>query len=343
VEVEGPDDTRDTIAAERAVVLATGTTAAIPPIPGLRDIRTWDSRNATSAEEVPESLLVLGGGVVGVEMAQAWRRLGASAVTVVEALDRLLPAHEPFVGEELREAFEAEGIVVVRGSKITGVAHAAADGPVVATLDDGRELRAAELLVAVGRQPATGDLGLEQVGLEPGRSVVVDDQLRARDVAGGWLYAIGDVNGRALLTHMGKYQGRIAADVILGRDVSAWADHRAVPSVVFTDPQVALVGLTEARAREQGAPVRTVTYPLGDVAASSTHGEGITGTSHLVVDDKRRVILGATFTGPEVAEMAHAATIAIAGEVPLDVLWHAVPSYPTTSEVWLRLLEEYGL
>jgi dihydrolipoamide dehydrogenase len=158
------------------------------------------------------------------------------------------------------------------------------------------------------------------------------------------LYAIGDVNGRSLLTHMGKYQARIAGDAILhGATTKAWADHRAVPSVVFTDPQLASVGLTEAQAREQGIAVRFVRYGTGDVAGASVHGKGIRGTSQLVVDEARRVIVGATFTGPGVAEMLHGATIAVAGEVPLDVLWHAVPSFPTMSEVWLRLLEAYGL
>ncbi len=212
------------------------------------------------------------------------------------------------------------------------------------TLDDGRSVTGDELLVAVGRRPNTEDVGLDTVGLEPGQEVEVDDQLRAKGVPGAWLYAVGDVNGRALLTHMGKYQARIAADVILkGSSLEAWADHRAVPSVVFTDPQLATVGLTEREAREQGIDVRVVHYPTGDVSGAKVHGLDITGTSQIVVDESRHVIVGATFTGPGVGEMLHAATIAVAGEVPLDVLWHAVPSFPTISEVWLRLLEAYGL
>jgi dihydrolipoamide dehydrogenase len=174
--------------------------------------------------------------------------------------------------------------------------------------------------------------------------VEVDDLLRATGVDGGWLYAIGDCNGRALLTHMGKYQARVAADAILrGASTEAWADHRAVTSVVFTDPQLATVGLTEAKAREQGVDVKVVSYGTGDVAGASVRGKDVTGTSQLVVDDARRVIVGATFTGPGVGEMLHAATVAVVGEVPLDVLWHAVPAFPTVSEVWLRLLEAYGL
>jgi dihydrolipoamide dehydrogenase len=233
---------------------------------------------------------------------------------------------------------------VVLEASVERTARAGDGGPVTLTLADGRTVIADELLVATGRRPNTTDVGLDAIGLEPGRPVAVDDQLRAMGVEGGWLYAIGDCNGRTLLTHMGKYQARIAADAILyGATTEAWADHRAVPSVVFTDPQLAMVGLTEANAREQGIDVRIVTHGTGDVAGASVHGKGIAGTSQLVVDDARRVIVGATFTGPGVGELLHAATIAVAGEVPLGTLWHAVPSFPTLSEVWLRLLEAYGL
>jgi dihydrolipoamide dehydrogenase len=229
VEVDQPDASTRRLTARRAVVVATGSWAAIPPIEGLREIRTWDSRDVTSAKDVPRRLLVLGGGVVGVEMAQAWRRLGTEEVTVVEALERLVPNEEPFVGDELRRAFEAEGITVVTGTKVVGAARDADDAPVAVTLEDGLTLTGDELLVAVGRRPRTHDIGLESVGLEPGRYIEVDDRLRATGVPGGWLYAIGDCNGRSLLTHMGKYQGRIATDAIRGRTVEAWADHRAVP------------------------------------------------------------------------------------------------------------------
>jgi dihydrolipoamide dehydrogenase len=198
-------------------------------------------------------------------------------------------------------------------------------------------------LVAVGRRPSTADIGLDVVGLEAGKYVDVDDHLRATGVPGGWLYAVGDCNGRALLTHMGKYQGRIAGDVILGKEITAYADHGIVPRVTFTDPQVCAVGYTEAQAREQGIDVRVVTYPTGDVPGAYVLGNGIKGTSQLVVDESRKVIVGATFTGPGVQELLHSATIAIAGEVTLDRLWHAVPSFPTVSEVWLRLLEAYGV
>jgi dihydrolipoamide dehydrogenase len=329
--------------ARRAVVVATGTGAAIPPIPGLADVRPWDNRDVTSAKDIPGRLLVLGGGAIGAEMAQAVKRLGAREVTVIEAAERLLFREEPFAGEEVRQAFEAEGITVLTGVKMTGARRQGSDGPVVATLEDGRELTGDEILVAVGRRPATASLGLDAVGLEPGRYITVDDRLRATGVAGGWLHAVGDCNGRALLTHMGKYQARIAADVILGKDASDRASADCVPRVTFTDPQVCAVGLTEAQARERGVDVRVVTHPTGHVAGASVSGKGISGTSQLVVDEARGVIVGATFTGPGVAELLHSATVAVVGEVTLDRLWHAVPSFPTVSEVWLRLLEAYGL
>ncbi len=343
VEVEQRDGSIRRLAARKAVVIATGSDPNIPPIEGLQDIRTWASRDITSAKDVPRRLLVLGGGVVGVEMAQAWRRFGCEEVTVIAASDRLLPRNEPFVGDQLAAAFAEEGITVFTNARATRASREADDAPVTVTLDDGRELTGDELLVATGRRPRTSDIGLETVGLEPGKYVEVDDQLRATGVPGGWLFAIGDCNGRALLTHMGKYQARIATDVIRGRDVEAWADHRAVPGVIFTDPQVASVGLTEQAARERGIDVRTVSYGVGDVAAASAHGEGISGTAQLVVDESRQVIVGATFVGPEIGELLHSATVAVAGEVALDTLWHAVPSFPTFSELWLRLLEAYGL
>lgn len=329
--------------AARAVILAVGTGPLIPPVEGLRELPPWDNRSATSAKEAPRRLLVLGGGAIGVEMAQAFRRLGSEEVTVVEGLDRLLAREEAFAGEELRAVFEAEGIGVVTGARLARVRRWGVDGPVEATLDDGRQLESDEVLVAVGRRPATGEIGLDTVGLEPGRAVAVDDRMRADGVPGGWLYAIGDCNGRAPLTHMGKYHGRVAADVIRGRDVTDRASAGAVPRVTFTDPQVCAVGLTEAQARDAGIPVRVATYDTGAVAGAYVLGRGIAGTAKIVVDQRRQVIVGATFTGPGLQELLHSATVAVVGEVPLDMLWHAVPSFPTVSEVWLRLLEAYGL
>jgi dihydrolipoamide dehydrogenase len=343
-----------TLIAHRAVVLATGTRAVLPPIPGLAAVHPWDNRGATAAKEVPERLLVLGGGTIGVEMAQAFRRLGSAAVTVVEGGDRLLPREEPFAGEEVRAAFEEEGIRVRTGVTMTGIERNGTDGPLRATLRDGTRLQGDQILVAVGRRPGTDDLGLDTVGLPPGRYIRVDDRFRAADLqpgADGWLYAVGDCNGEALLTHMAKYQARLVGDLILGKEVPGLRPGEshdgvapaAVPRVTFTDPQVCAVGLTEAEARGRGIPVRVVSTPTGDVAGAYTMGDGVAGTSQLLVDERRRVLVGATFTGPGVAELLHSATIAIVGAVPLDRLWHAVPSFPTLSEVWLRLLERYGL
>jgi pyruvate/2-oxoglutarate dehydrogenase complex dihydrolipoamide dehydrogenase (E3) component len=326
--------------ATRAVVVAAGTVPLLPAIEGLAEVMAWTNREATAATGVPERLLVLGGGAVGAELAQAFARLG-STVTLVEGGPRLLGREEPFAGNEVLAAFEAEGITVLLDAR-AAKASRSSEG-ITLTLEDGRELVGDELLVGVGRRPNTADLGLETVGLEPGRAVTVDDSLRALGVEGGWLYAIGDVNGRAPLTHMGKYHGRLAGDAILGREVHAIADELALPRVTFTDPQVAAVGLTEEQARERGVDVRVVTTGTGDVPGAYTRGNDITGTSQLVVDASRRVIVGATFTGPDVQELLHSATIAIVAETPLDTLWHAVPSFPTVSEVWLRLLEAYGL
>jgi dihydrolipoamide dehydrogenase len=343
IEVQAADGAMLRLGASRAVVLATGSTAVIPPIPGLAEVRPWDNRAATSAKEVPRRLLVLGGGAVGAEMAQAFKRLGSEEVVVLEGADRLLAREEPFAGEELRAAFEAEGITVVTGVRMTAVRRPGRDGPLVASLADGQEYTGDEILVAVGRRPATVGLGLEHVGLEPGSPVRVDGALRATGVPGGWLYAIGDCNGLAPFTHMGKYHGRIAAAAILGQDVTDAASREVVPRVTFTDPQVCAVGRTAAEARAAGLQVTVVSTPTGEVPGAYTQGNGIRGTSQLVIDDQRRTVVGATFTGPGLAELLHSATVAICGGVTVDRLRHAVPSFPTVSEVWLHLLEAYGL
>ena len=281
---------------------------------------------------------MLGGGVVGVEMAQAWATLG-SKVTLVEAEPGLLGREEPFVSEQVADGLRAVGVDVRCGAKAAAVRR---DGAVVTMeVEDGNPIAADEILVAVGRRPHTDDLGLETVGLEPGKSIEVDDQLRAR--GSEWLYAVGDANGRALLTHSGKYQARIAGDHIRGRDVAATADGPMSPRVVFTDPQVAAVGHTLKSAEEAGLGVRAVDHATGAVAGASFYGRGADGTARLVIDEDRRLVVGATFTGPDVGELLHAATIAVVGEVTLDRLWHAIPSFPTRSEVWLRLLQKYGV
>jgi dihydrolipoamide dehydrogenase len=329
----------DALRARRAVVIATGSDAAMPPIPGLAEAQPWTNREATTSRIVPARLLVLGGGVVGVEMAQAYASLGSS-VTLVEGGPRVLAREEPFAGEAICAALAQHGVTIHSGVKVTAVARAEPGGAVTLTLDDGRELAGDELLVAVGRRPATGDLGLETVGLQAGAYVPVDDQLRV--TGHDWLYAIGDVNGCALLTHMGKYEAHIASLVIDG-DASARVTQSGPrsPRVIFTDPQVAAIGLTEAGAREARLPVRTVSVATDGTAGASFVGRSTGGMSQLVVDSARGVIVGATFVGFEVGEWLQAATIAIVGEVPIDRLWHCVPAFPTRSEVWLRLLEAY--
>ena len=336
----------DVLTANRAVVVATGSAAALPPIDGLAEAKPWTNREGTTAKAVPARLAVLGGGVAGVELAQAWRSLG-SQVTILERSDRLLEREEPFAGEQVADSLRALGVDVRLDAAVTAVR--AGGGEVVVEVEGEPSVTADELLVATGRRPRTDDIGLDSVGLEPGKSIEVDDRMRAIGVAtrsgtgGDWLYAIGDVNGRALLTHVGKYQARAAADTILGKDAVVSADGAGSPRVIFTEPQVAAVGHTLASAREAGLNVRAVDVATEGNAGGSFVGRDAPGTCRIVVDEDRRTIVGATFTGVEVAESLHAATIAVVGEVPLDRLWHAVPSFPTRSELWLNLLEEYGL
>jgi dihydrolipoamide dehydrogenase len=326
--------------ARRAVVLATGSDAAMAPIPGLQEAEPWTNRAATTSRVVPPRLLVLGGGVVGVELAQAYASLG-SAVTLVEGGPRVLAREEPFAGEAICAALAAHGVTIHAGARVTAVARPRPGGPVTLTLEDGRELSGDELLVAVGRRPATGDLGLETVGLEPGAYVPVDDRMRVEGHE-DWLYAIGDVNGCALLTHMGKYEARIASLVIDG-DASARVTQSGPrsPRVIFTDPQVAAVGLTEADARKADIDVRVVSVATDATAGASFVGRSTGGTSQLVVDSARGVIVGATFVGYEVGEWLQAATIAVVNEIAIERLWDCVPAFPTRSEVWLKLLEAY--
>jgi dihydrolipoamide dehydrogenase len=332
--------------ARRAVVLAPGSGALVPPIPGLREADPWTNREGTTAAVLPSSLLVLGGGVVGAEMACAYASLGVR-VSVVEALERLVAGEEELASQQLLEALREQGVEVSLGVRASAVRRELADGvrgPVTLELEDGRSLTGDELLVAVGRRARTEALGLETVGLAPGEPVEVDATLR---VPGhDWLYVLGDANGRVLLTHMGKYQARIAAAHILGRpggDAILHSDGRLAPRVIFTEPQIAAVGHTLSSARQAGLNARAVDRPVGANAGGSFVGRDAPGTARIVVDEDRRVIVGATFTGVEVAESLHAATIAVIGEVPLERLWHAIPCFPTRSEVWLRLLEEYGL
>jgi dihydrolipoamide dehydrogenase len=344
------------LVARHAIAVCTGTRAAIPATPGLIEARPWTSREATSARKAPDRLAIVGGGVVACEMATAWSHLGTREVTIIERGPRLLPNYERFVSATLQDAFERSGVTVLTGTTVRQVERKG-DGLVTLSLDSGKTIIADEILVATGRQPKTDDLGLETVGLEPGSWLRVDDTMRVQAVAGGWLYAAGDVNHRALLTHMGKYQARICGDTIVARakgklddsmpppwsPYTATADNEAVPQVVFTDPEIAAVGLTEQQAQAKGIAVRIVDYEIGRVAGASLYADDYTGHARMVVDEDRKVIVGMTLVGPSVGELLHAATIAVVGAIPLDRLWHAVPAYPTINEIWLRLLETFGL
>lgn len=362
-------DTERVLHARHAVVLATGSTAVLPPTPGLAEARPWTSRDATAMTYVPRSVAVIGGGVVACEAA-TWLRALGSEVTMLVRGHALLGSAEPFAGALVADALEASGVRILYGTQARevereDVADAAGRGPggrgggpvtlrIGPAGDDpgaaAGTLRVDELLVATGRRPAVEGLGLETAGLDPARPPSTDAHM-AVEGAGGWLYAVGDVTGRAPLTHMGKYQARVCGDVIAaraeGRSVdgprfSAERGHRAVPQAVFTDPQAAWVGMTEAAARDAGVDVRTLAVDLGSVAGAALQRDGYTGRAQLVVDRTRGTVVGATFVGPESAELLHAATIAVVAEVPLAQLWHAVPAFPTASEAWLRMLEAAG-
>lgn len=349
------------VEARHAVVVATGSEPVIPPVPGLAEAGPWGSREATSAQEVPPSLVVIGGGVVAVEMATAYADLG-SEVTMLVRGHRLLAAAEPFASQEVLESLADLGVRVELDVEVVS-ARRSADGAQIdyrplASPEEGRSVTAAEVLVATGRRPRTADLGVETLGLEPGRPLEVDDGLCVSAVAEGWLFAAGDVTGRAGTTHMGKYEARVVGDVIGARFGTtgplpagapepwsrfvATADLVGAPQVVFSRPEVASVGLTLAQAERRGTAVKVIDHDIAKVSGAYLKVDDYAGTARIVIDSDRDVIVGATFTGPDAAELLHAATIAVVGEVPLTRLWHAVPSFPTVSEVWLRLLEGYG-
>ncbi|WP_030965091.1 dihydrolipoyl dehydrogenase family protein [Streptomyces sp. NRRL S-378] len=350
VAVSGPDGGQRTLSARHAVVVATGTRAVVPDLPGIAGARPWTSREATSARQAPGRLIVVGGSVVAAEMATAWQGLG-SQVTVLVRGFRLLPRMEPFAGELVADALREAGAVVRTGVAVESVVRDGPTGPVGVVLEGGEVVEGDELLMATGRAPRTEDIGLDAVGLTPGGWIGVDETCRVPGF--DWLYAVGDVNHRALLTHQGKYQARIAGAAIAARaagtllDTAPWgahtatADTRALPQAVFTDPEAAAVGLTLAEAEQTGRRVRAVDYDLGRVSGAGLYADGYRGRARMIVDLDREVLLGATFVGPGAAELVHAATIAVAGEVPVARLWHAVPAFPTVSEIWLRLLEAY--
>jgi dihydrolipoamide dehydrogenase len=329
----------DVLVAARATIVATGSGAAMPPLDGLDSVRTWNNRDATTAGKVPTSMVVLGGGPVGSELSQAWASLGTK-VTLVDAAPRLLGREEPFAGDEVAAALRGRfGVDVRLGAEVDSVREEG--GNVVVELRGGGAVEGEELLVAIGRKPHTDDLGLDAIGVEPDDEgfLRVDDRMRVggRDD----LLAIGDVNGRALFTHVGKYQAWIVAENLLGREVEAVAEGLGSPRVTFTDPQVAAVGKTLAQAEEAGIDARAVEVPTDGSPGASFQGKGTGGTARLVIDRAAETIVGATFTGFETADFLHAATIAIVAAVPRARLRHAIAAYPSRSEVWLKLLEKW--
>ncbi|UKA55075.1 NAD(P)/FAD-dependent oxidoreductase [Arthrobacter sp. FW305-BF8] len=360
VGVAGLDGDDYALTARHAVVLANGSTPNRPPVDGLSDVEYWGTREATSAKEVPGRLGVLGGGVAGTELAQAFARLG-STVTLV-ARSGLLRNFPNEAAELVAAGLRADGVELRLDTKTRSVRRNS-DGSLTLTLDGGDTVSVDRLLVSTGRRPALEGLGLDSVGLTAadGKPLTVstDSTGLVAEASGNddapWLYAVGDAAGKVLLTHQGKYEARATGAAIAARakgelrgEPGPWsryaqtADEHAIPNVVFTDPELANVGRSLEQARKDGYNASSVELPI-EVAGSSLHARNYKGWAQLVVDEDRKVLLGATFAGPDVAELLHAATIAVVGEVPLDRLWHAVPAYPTISEVWLRLLEKYGL
>ena len=362
VQVTTADSSTRVLTARHAVELATGTTATVPDIPGLRAALPWTSRDVTNLHEVPRRVAVVGGGVVACESAGWLRGLGVEELTIIGAAPTLLARNEPFAGDLVRQVFQEHGVTVVLGAGVESVSRvdprATGEGHVhggeVTVSFGGRTVVVDEIVVATGRTPSSADIGLDTVGLDVSGAhgfVTTDDHLAVQAVPGDWLYAVGDITGRALLTHMGKYQGRICGAVIgaraqglpiAGPQFTDLADTGMVPQVTFTDPQVASVGVTEQQARDGGADVETVEYDLANVAGVSLLRDNYVGRAKLVIDAPSHTLLGATFVGADVAEMVHAATVAMVGKLTLEQLWHAVPSYPTMSEVWLRLLETHA-
>jgi pyruvate/2-oxoglutarate dehydrogenase complex dihydrolipoamide dehydrogenase (E3) component len=329
----------DTLSATKAVIVATGSGAAMPPIDGLDAVSAWNNRDATTSRRIPASMVVLGGGPVGSELSLAWSSLGTK-VTLLEGGPHLLGRDEPFAGAEVEASLRERFGVDVRTGTLAKRVRPGGLG-VVVELDDDGSAEGEEILVAIGRVPHTSDLSLDTAGVEPSEHgfLETDDTLKVK--GSDWLYAIGDVNGRALFTHSGKYQAWVAAENLLGRPVEAIAEGLGSPRVTFTDPQVAATGKTLQQALDAGIDARAVDVPTDGSPGASFQGKDTGGTSRLVVDQTKETIVGATFSGFETADFLHAATVAMIGEVPLPRLRHAIAAYPTRSEVWLKLMEKY--
>src|SRR5690348_12357588 len=309
--------------ARRGIVIASGSTAAVPPIPGLAGTPFWTNHEAIEAEQVPESLVVLGGGAIGAELAQVFARFG-SRVSVAEGADRLLPLEEPEAGDLIAGVFAREGITVRTGRQAAGVAYSPGRGFTV-TLDGGAELTGAALLVATGRRADLAAVGAGAVGIDERlRAIPVDDHMRA--APGVW--ALGDITGKGAFTHMSMYQAGIVIDDILGRD-HCGAEYHAVPRVTFTDPEIGAVGLTEQQAREAGLTVRTSVSQVPQSARGWIHKAGNDGFIKLVEDCDRGVLAGATSAGPWGGEVLGALVVAVHAAVPVQRLREMIYAYPT--------------
>jgi pyruvate/2-oxoglutarate dehydrogenase complex dihydrolipoamide dehydrogenase (E3) component len=352
-------DERIELEARHAVAICTGSEPIIPNVPGLAEAKPWGPREATSSSIVPKHLIILGGGVVGSEMATAYSSYGAQ-VTIVHQSTELLPRLDPEAGRLVRESLASHGVTTLLSTSIVSVQRQIPGGPVTVQLSSGESISGSEILVAAGRRPITQQVGLESIGLksfvDSGHSLPVDESLLVTGVPGNWLYAAGDVNGRALLTHTSKYHGRIAANAIIARakgvfpshptkfdSVSATADLVAVPQVIFTSPTVASVGLTRTAAHREGRAVREVTAPAATLGAI-LHADGYAaGWAQWIIDARSGVLLGATIVGQDAAELLHASTVAIVGGLKIEQLVHAIPPFPTMSEVYLNLIDAAGL
>ncbi|CAI9406178.1 dihydrolipoyl dehydrogenase family protein [Nocardioides sp. T2.26MG-1] len=320
--VELADGTERAYAASRGVVLNPGTRPAVPPVDGLAGTPYWTNRDAVRVTELPASLVVLGGGPIGCELAQVFSRFGVQ-VTVVQHAPRLLTADEPEASALIGKVFADEGIRVLTGVELTRAAHA--EARFALDLDTGERLTAERLLVAAGRTPNLDDLGLETVGLDPrARTLDVDVHLRA----GEGLWAIGDVTGKGAFTHVSMYQSAVALRDILG-EPGAPARYHAVPHTTFTDPEVGGVGLTEQQARTAGLRVRTGSTPLERSSRGFTHGPGGNGLIKVVEDADRGVLVGATAVGPAGGEILGFLAVAVHAEVPVDTLRNMMYAYPT--------------
>jgi dihydrolipoamide dehydrogenase len=346
VEVKGNDGTSTLLEAGTAVVLATGTAPFIPPVPGLREASPWTNREATTASyPLPERVAIIGTGPVGSELSDAYSALGVQ-VTLIGDADRLLPREEPFAGEQVAAVLRERGVDLHLGAKLVKVERPTPGGPATLTIEraDGPQstVEVDEIISAAGRVPNTESLGLDTVGIEANEHGYVDTDRQLRVSGSEWLYAIGDVNGRDLLTHQGKYQAHVAAQVILGsRDIFV-RDGPPPVRITFTEPEVAGVGHTEASAEAAGLDVRIVDVQTDGNAGASFVGKGAPGQCRILVDESSGTLVGATFTGVEMGEQIHAATIAIVSGIPIERLWDAVPAFPSRNEIWLRLLEEYA-